>query len=163
LTLDGWEGPLHLLLDLARRQKVDLSAAYRSSRWWISTSTSSNARARSGWSWRLTIWSWRRGWRWLKSLAAAAARPRNSAQPRGNRRCACNCSLQRLSAMREAGARLMARDRLGRDVFVRGAPEGWRTDREVRWECDLFALIQAYGTIKQRTRARGPYGALSRR
>ena len=60
--------------------------------------------------------------------------------------------LQRLGAMREAGARLMARDRLGRDVFVRGAPEGLRTDRQrAHGDSDLFALIQAYGTIKQRT------------
>ena len=36
--------------------------------------------------------------------------------------------LQRLDAMREAGARLLGRDRLGRDVFVRGAPEGLEAD-----------------------------------
>jgi segregation and condensation protein A len=45
----------------------------------------------------------------------------------------------------------MARDRLGRDVFARGAPEGLRTDRRMLWDCDLFALIQALGVIKQRT------------
>ena len=37
--------------------------------------------------------------------------------------------LQRLGAMREAAARLLARDRVGRDVFLRGAPEGLRVDR----------------------------------
>jgi segregation and condensation protein A len=45
----------------------------------------------------------------------------------------------------------MGRDRLGRDVFARGAPEGLRVERHARWECDLFGLIQAYGAVKQRT------------
>ena len=52
--------------------------------------------------------------------------------------------------MREAAARLMARDRLGRDVFSRGAPEGLRVDRKNRWQCDWFALVQAYGQVKAR-------------
>ena len=42
--------------------------------------------------------------------------------------------LQRLDAMREAGARLMGRDRLGRDVFARGAPEGLRLVRKSDWQ-----------------------------
>jgi segregation and condensation protein A len=42
--------------------------------------------------------------------------------------------LQRLDAMREAGARLLGRDRLGRDVFVRGAPEGLRLVRKSAWQ-----------------------------
>jgi len=39
----------------------------------------------------------------------------------------------------------MGRDRLGRDTFLRGAPEGLRVDRRNRWQCDWFALVQAYG------------------
>jgi segregation and condensation protein A len=53
--------------------------------------------------------------------------------------------------MREAAARLMGRDRLGRDVFARGAPEGLRVDRKNRWQCDWFDLIQAYGQVKARS------------
>ena len=53
--------------------------------------------------------------------------------------------------MREAAARLMARDRLGRDVFARGAPEGLRIDRRNLWQCDWFSLVQAYGQLKART------------
>src|SRR3712207_9529217 len=45
--------------------------------------------------------------------------------------------LQRLQAMREAGARLLGRDRLGRDVFLRGAPEGLRVVRKAAWQADL--------------------------
>jgi segregation and condensation protein A len=58
--------------------------------------------------------------------------------------------LQRLSAMREAGARLLARDRLGRDVFARGAPEGLRVIRKAAWQADLYDLIAAYGAIRAR-------------
>ena len=60
--------------------------------------------------------------------------------------------LQRLAAMREAAARVMARDRLGRDVFARGRPEGLAVDRKSLWQCDWFALVDAYGQVKLRTR-----------
>ena len=59
--------------------------------------------------------------------------------------------LERLNAMRESGARLMARDRIGRDVFLRGAPEGLRVVKARLWDCDYFELITAYGQIKART------------
>ncbi len=54
--------------------------------------------------------------------------------------------------MREGGARLMARDRLGRDVFIRGAPEGLRTVRKALWQAEIFDLISAYGRISARNR-----------
>ena len=53
--------------------------------------------------------------------------------------------------MREAAARLMGRDRLARDVFLRGAPEGLRIEHRTRWRCDQYALIEAYGRVKART------------
>ena len=59
--------------------------------------------------------------------------------------------LQRLQAMREAGARLIARDRLGRDVFLRGAPEGLKVVRHAAWRADLYDLISAYGIVRART------------
>jgi len=60
--------------------------------------------------------------------------------------------LERLNAMREGGARLMARDRLGRDVFTRGAPEGLRTVRKAVWQAEIYDLIAAYGRVSARTR-----------
>ena len=59
--------------------------------------------------------------------------------------------LQRLGAMREAAARLMARDRLGRDVFARGAPEGLRLVRKSAWRASAFDLYAAYGVVKARS------------
>ena len=58
--------------------------------------------------------------------------------------------LQRLDAMREAGARLLGRDRIGRDVFVRGAPEGLRLIRKSAWQANSFDLFAAYGAVRAR-------------
>src|SRR3546814_8542423 len=60
--------------------------------------------------------------------------------------------LQRLNAMREAGARLLARDRIGRDVFIRPDPEGLHTIRKVAWKATIFDLISSYGQIRARAR-----------
>ena len=53
--------------------------------------------------------------------------------------------------MREAAARLLARDRIGRDVFLRGAPEGLRIDAQGAVAGELYDLIAAYGQVKART------------
>ena len=58
--------------------------------------------------------------------------------------------LRRLDAMRDVGARLLARDRIGRDVFLRGAPEGLHRPKAVRWRATLFDVLQSYGQIKVR-------------
>ena len=54
--------------------------------------------------------------------------------------------LQRLEAMREAAARLMARDRLGRDVFARGAPEPINVIKLRTYKDTLYDLLTAYAT-----------------
>jgi segregation and condensation protein A len=149
LTIDGWEGPLHLLLDLARRQKVDLRrisilALVDQYLEFVERAGAQRLELAADY---LVMAAWLA---WLKSLLLLPRDPEVQPSPE-ELALRLQLRLQRLSAMREAGARLMARDRLGRDVFPRGAPEGLRTDRLVRWDCDLFALIQAYGVIKQRT------------
>jgi segregation and condensation protein A len=53
--------------------------------------------------------------------------------------------------MREAGARLLGRDRIGRDVYLRGAPEGLRLVRKAAWQVRDFDLFAAYGTVRART------------
>jgi len=59
--------------------------------------------------------------------------------------------LQQLDAMREAGARLLGRDRVGRDVFLRGKPEGLRLVRNSAWQVRDFDLFAAYGVVRART------------
>jgi segregation and condensation protein A len=53
--------------------------------------------------------------------------------------------------MREAGARLLGRDRVGRDVFLRGSPEGLRLVRRALWQVRDFDLFAAYGAVRART------------
>lgn len=149
LELDGWEGPLDLLLDLARRQKVDLRRIsildlvdqYLG---YIERAESLRLELAADY---LVMAAWLA---WLKSLLLLPRDPEMQPSPE-ELALKLQLRLQRLGAMREAGARLMARDRLGRDVFRRGAPEGLRVDRRNRWHCDLFDLIQAYGQVKART------------
>ena len=64
--------------------------------------------------------------------------------------------LERLQAMRQAAARLMARDRLGIDRFARGAPERVATRRRTEWQAGLIDLMRAYARLKTRDEFR-PY------
>jgi segregation and condensation protein A len=64
--------------------------------------------------------------------------------------------LERLAAMRDCAARLMGRDRLGRDRFARGAPESVSATRKVVYSAGLIDLLQAYARIRTRDEFR-PY------
>ena len=64
--------------------------------------------------------------------------------------------LERLSAMREAAARLMARDQLGRDFFARGRPEAISTRTDVTYEATLLDLMRAYARLRTKDEFR-PY------
>jgi segregation and condensation protein A len=149
LELDGWEGPLDLLLDLARRQKVDLRAIsilalvdqYLG---YIETAEALKLELAADY---LVMAAW------LAYLKSAMLLPKEEQEDPSPEELAMRLQLrlQRLGAMREAAARLLARDRLGRDVFLRAAPEGLRTDRRILWQCDWYALVQGYGRVKART------------
>ena len=91
---------------------------------------------------------------WLAYLKSALLLPREPEQEPDPDELArrLQLRLERLDAMRDAGARLMARDRLGRDVFPRGLPEGLRVDRRTAWRAELYDLIAAYGRVSARTR-----------
>ena len=149
LELDGWEGPLDLLLDLARRQKVDLrriSILDLVDQYLTSIDRAEELRLELAADYLVMA-------AWLAYLKSALLLPREEQPDPSPEELALRLQLrlQRLAAMRDAAARLMGRDRLGRDVFARGAPEGLRVDRRNRWQCDWFDLIQAYGQVKART------------
>ena len=149
LELDGWEGPLDLLLDLARRQKVDLrkiSILGLVDQYLIYIEQAEALRLELAADYLVMA-------AWLAYLMSALLLPREEQEDPSPEELALRLQLrlQRLGAMREAAARLMARDRLGRDVFRRGAPEGLRVDRRNAWTCEWFDLVQAYGQVKART------------
>ncbi len=150
LELDGWEGPLDLLLTLARAQKVDLKAisilelvdqyvAHIEAARALSVEIAADYLVMAA---------------WLALLKSALLLPRAAAPDPDPDEMAVRLQLrlQRLAAMRDAGARLMARDRLGRDTFRRGAPEGLHVERRALWQAGLFDLMQAYGALTARTR-----------
>lgn len=149
LELDGWEGPLDLLLDLARRQKVDLrtiSILSLVDQYLDYIERAEALRLELAADYLVMA-------AWLAYLKSALLLPREEQEDPSPEELALRLQLrlQRLAAMREAAARLMGRDRLGRDVFRRGAPEGLRVDRKNHWQCDWFALVHAYGQVKART------------
>jgi len=150
LDLDGWEGPLDLLLDLARRQKVDLRkiSILELVDQYLDYVDRAGALKLELAADYLVMAAWLA---YLKSLLLLPRDPDMQPSPE-EMALRLQLRLQRLGAMREAGARLMARDRLGRDVFARGAPEGLTLARRSRWQADLFDLIQAYGQIQHRNR-----------
>jgi segregation and condensation protein A len=150
LALDGWEGPLDLLLTLARAQKVDLREISI-----LALVEQYLAFIRDAGTLKLEIAAdYLVMAAWLAYLKSGLLLPREvEAEPSAEELALrLQLRLQRLDAMREAGARLVARDRLGRDVFPRGAPEGLRLVRTPAWQADIFSLIAAYGAMRARTR-----------
>ena len=149
LTLDGWEGPLDLLLALARAQKVDLHAisilalveqylAYLDQAKSLRLEIAADYLVMAAWL------------AYLKSCLLLPSDPTADPSPE---EVAARLALRlhRLDAMREAGARLMGGDRIGRDVFVRGWPEGLRLVRTAAWQANAFDLYAAFGRVKART------------
>ncbi len=150
LELDGWGGQLDLLLELARRQKVDLrqiSILSLADQYleYISEAEVLELELAADY---LVMAAW------LAFLKSTLLLPEEEQEEPGPEELALRLQLrlQRLDAMREAGARLVARDRAGRDVFMAGAPEGLATDRRVRWRCRTIDLLRAYGQIELRNR-----------
>ncbi|MEL6486573.1 MAG: ScpA family protein [Pseudomonadota bacterium] len=152
LALDGWEGPLDLLLDLARRQKVDLrqiSILALVDQYLTYIERAADLKLELAADYLVMA-------AWLAYLKSALLLPKEEQEDPSPEELALRLQLrlQRLGAMREAAARLMARDRIGRDIFLRGAPEGLRIDRKTLWKSDAYSLIQAYGQVKARTAPR---------
>jgi segregation and condensation protein A len=149
LDLDGWEGPLDLLLMLARTQKVDLArisilALVEQYLAFIQDAKKLKLEIAADY---LVMAAWLA---YLKSCLLLPKQPEADPSPE-ELAARLQLRLQRLQAMREAGARLLAGDRLGRDVFVRGAPEGLRVVRSSAFAVELYDLISAYGAVRART------------
>lgn len=150
LDLDGWEGPLDLLLALARTQKVDLReisilALVEQYLAFIASAQALDLELAADY---LVMAAWLA---FLKSALLLPADPEADPDPQ-ELALRLQLRLARLDAMREAGARLMARDRLGRDVFPRAAPEGLALVHRPAWQANLFDLMAAYGAVQARNR-----------
>ena len=152
VALEGWEGPLDLLLHLARHQRVDLTKL--SILALVEQYLEYIARARKL---RLELAAdYLVMAAWLAYLKSCLLLPKEAQEEPSAEELALRLQmqLQRLDAMREAGARLMARDQMGRDVFTRGAPEGLRVVRASAYDCTLYELLKAYGDLRGRAEHR---------
>jgi segregation and condensation protein A len=153
LDLDGYEGPIDLLLALAREQKVDLAKlsilaladqylAFIAAQRQLQLEIAADYLVMAAWL------------AYLKSRLLLPEPPQEDDGPSGEEMAAALAHrLRVLAAMQRAGAALMARPLLGREVFLRGMPEGLPTVDRAVWQVSLYELLSVYG--KSRRRAEG--------
>ena len=154
VDVEGFEGPLDLLLALARTQKVDLAriSVLALAQQYLDFITEARRLRLEIAADYLVMAAWLA---FLKSKLLLPAEQDEDGEPSGEelaQRLAFR--LKRLDAMREAAAQLMTRKRLGRDVFARGMPEPLRITRKSTYQADLYDLLKAYAQQRQRTAVR---------
>jgi segregation and condensation protein A len=154
VDVGGFEGPLDLLLALARTQKVDLakiSVLALSEQYLVFIAEAQKIRLELAADYLVMA-------AWLAFLKSRLLLPREQTaddQPSGEELAArLAFRLMRLEAMRNAAAQLMTRKRLDRDVFGRGMPEGVKTVRDRQYSAEIFDLLKAYAEQRQRTTVR---------
>lgn len=154
IDLDGYEGPLHVLLALARSQKVDLLklSVLKLAEQYLAFVQQARRAQFSLAADYLVMASWLA---YLKSrlLLPKPEQIRPEEAPAEEIAARLAFRLAKLDAMREAGEALKARAQLGRDVFMRGDPEAITVIPSGRIEGDLYSLMSAY--IGQRTKESG--------
>ncbi len=151
VDLDGFEGPLDLLLALARTQKVDLaklSILALVEQYLLFIAEAQKVKLELAADYLVMA-------AWLAYLKSRLLLPREkedvntaTAEELAQR---LAFRLMRLDAMRNAAARLMTRKRLDRDVFARGAPEVVRTVRDTTYTATVYDLLKAYADQRKRT------------
>lgn len=151
VDVGGFEGPLDLLLAMARTQKVDLSqisVLALAEQYLAFIEEVRELRIELAADYLVMA-------AWLAFLKSRLLLPQeeDEADLMSGEEMAQRLAfrLMRLDAMRQAAAQLMARKRLGRDVFARGAPEPVETVRETIYTAEIFELLSAYATPRQRT------------
>ncbi len=149
VDVDGFEGPLDLLLHLARNQKVDLAkisvlALAEQYLQFVERVRSMRLELAADY---LVMAAWLA---YLKSRLLVPKKA-NDEEPTGEEMAAVlQFRLKRLEAMRDAAASLVNRNRLGREVFARGMPEQLVVDKRSTYEASLYDLLTAYAAQRQR-------------
>jgi len=147
VDLDGFEGPLDLLLTLSRTQKLDLmkiSILQLAEQYlnFVEKARSLQIEVAADY---LVMAAWLA---FLKSRLLLPPDP-DANEPTGEELAAhLAFQLERLQAMRDVAAKLMARDQLGRDFFARGIEEKVEKIKRIKYQVSLLDLIQAYARIK---------------
>ena len=148
VDVDGFEGPLDLLLELARRQKVDLhriSILALAEQYLVFIEAARRMRLELAADY-LVMAAWLA---YLKSRLLLPEPPKGEEPSADELATALALRLRRLEAIREAARRMGERAWLGRDVFARGAPEPIVINRNARYEASLYDLLKAYARQRQ--------------
>ena len=150
LALDGFDGPIDLLLSLARDQKVDItriSILALANQYLDFIEQARGLRLEIAADY-LVMASWLA---YLKSRLLIPEVKENKVEPSGEQMAeALAFQLRRLEAMRKVAQDLFALPQLGIHVFKRGMPEGLRTVSKAIYEANLYELFSAYGDIRRR-------------
>lgn len=153
LDLDGYGGPLHLLLELARKQKVDLarlSILELAEQYIAFIKSAQDLRIELAADYLVMA-------AWLAYLKSRLILPRDAgdAEPEAEELAGhLAFRLERLEAMRRAVDGLMRLPTTGDAVHVRGNPEGLRSRTSPIFEAEIFDLLKAYGTSRSRAAIR---------
>jgi segregation and condensation protein A len=150
LELDGYEGPIDLLLALAREQKVDLgkiSILALADQYLAFIARQRTLRLEIAADY-LVMAAWLA---YLKSRLLLPQPTEEDEPSAAELAAALEHRLKLLEALQTAGRRLMARPRLGHDVFLRGAPEGLTVIAIPVYELGLYELLRAYGQSRRRS------------
>lgn len=149
IDVDGFEGPLDVLLTLGRTQKVDLikiSILQLARQYLAFVERAKTLRIELAADYLVMA-------AWLAFLKSRLLLPPDPTEdgPSGEELAAhLAFQLERLQAMRDVAARLMARDRLGRDFFARGIPESVERVKKVTYTATLLDLMQGYSRLRTR-------------
>jgi segregation and condensation protein A len=147
VDVDGFEGPLDLLLNLSRTQKVDLrkiSILDLAVQYLVFIEKAKELRIELAADYLVMA-------AWLAFLKSRLLLPPDPSEdsPSGDELAThLAFQLERLQAMRDTAAKLMARDRLGRDRFVRGVTEDMMRRKTVHYTANLLDLMQGYARIR---------------
>ena len=151
VDIEGFSGPLDLLLALARTHKIDLAqisilALVDQYLAFIAEARKLNLEVAADY---LVMAAWLA---FLKSRLLLPKEKSGDDGPSGDElKAILHFRLQRLDAMRRVAAQMMTRKRLGQDVFYRGHPEVVRTVRETVWTAEIYDLLKAYADQRRRT------------
>jgi segregation and condensation protein A len=149
VDVEGFEGPLDLLLSLARQQKVDLTRisilaladqylAYIEAARQLRLELAADYLVMAAWL------------AFLKSRLLLPESEEAEGMSAAEMASALALRLKRLEAIRAAAGKLMERPRLGRDVFSRGDPEPIAEVKRPEWSATLYDLLSAYAAERQR-------------
>lgn len=156
VDVGAFEGPLDLLLELARHHKIDVSrisilALAEQYLSFISDVRKLRLEVAADY---LVMAAWLA---YLKSRLLLPDTEASDEPPAEDLAARLAFRLQRLQAMRDAAAQLMSRNRLGRDVFERGAPEPLIVETRLEYVDNLFDLLKAYADRRQRSATHRSY------